>query len=660
MSRNNYEMLNQQAPQQQQQQQQQQHVQYQPPQPPAGFSKAMEYISQFQSLASPMMIRAVPTPTPPTPNHLISNHSTIGNHMMNGNSNGVHSNISETGDSKIHASLQLLKQINANPNNSNNNNNNNNNNIPVNNSNHINNQDQNHHNNNNFNINGTNNTTIQSNEIVEQQQNVNNQEINNIQPSLSPPQPTTTTTTATTTTTTGKAPARKRKTTAATSKRKTNQSIGSDDEATSGSETTTTTPTTTTATGKRTRSNSNNNLNEEKSNNRYDNSLVQLTKKFLGIIKNSPQGILDLKVASDKLDISKRRIYDVTCVLEGVGLIEKCSKNQVQWKDLGKYGPTPIDSQPPDPKFVDSHKKEMKKLIEKENALDNSIKKAQKVINQLIQDPKYSKYVYVTHQDLRSIESMKNDTVIAIKAAAGTKLEVPDPDEGMEPPNRRYQIYLTNENKVPIDVFLLSQPTTADTDATNNNSSASKNGSFESAADEMIESGTGYPYQYPNQPSIITADGSYYESAPNPFSPLKNQYQQHQQNQVTAYGANNVSYWEPNSILPSYSPFDDNNQSTQSSHPTTTTTTSTSALSNNPNNPNNQQFNARYPTATFSETMFEQASSDYYFDSTVIDEGISELYTDDSFITQSFDGFADQSIDHTDSETNPTTTNTNI
>lgn len=30
--------------------------------------------------------------------------------------------------------------------------------------------------------------------------------------------------------------------------------------------------------------------------------------------------------------MKKRRIYDITNVLEGVGLIEKASKNKVQWK----------------------------------------------------------------------------------------------------------------------------------------------------------------------------------------------------------------------------------------------------------------------------------------------------------------------------------------
>ena len=45
--------------------------------------------------------------------------------------------------------------------------------------------------------------------------------------------------------------------------------------------------------------------------------------------------------------------------------------------------------------------------------------------------------------------------MIAIKAPSGTTLEVPDPDEGMEYPQRRYQIYLKS-HAGPIEVFLVS------------------------------------------------------------------------------------------------------------------------------------------------------------------------------------------------------------
>ena len=43
-------------------------------------------------------------------------------------------------------------------------------------------------------------------------------------------------------------------------------------------------------------------------------------------------GIVDLNIASAHLGVQKRRIYDITNVLEGIGLIEKKSKNKIKWK----------------------------------------------------------------------------------------------------------------------------------------------------------------------------------------------------------------------------------------------------------------------------------------------------------------------------------------
>jgi len=67
---------------------------------------------------------------------------------------------------------------------------------------------------------------------------------------------------------------------------------------------------------------------------RYDSSLSLLTKKFVSLIERADQGAIDLNKAAETLNVQKRRIYDITNVLEGIGLIEKKSKNIIQWKAL--------------------------------------------------------------------------------------------------------------------------------------------------------------------------------------------------------------------------------------------------------------------------------------------------------------------------------------
>lgn len=64
---------------------------------------------------------------------------------------------------------------------------------------------------------------------------------------------------------------------------------------------------------------------------RYDTSLNLTTKRFLNLLSQSADGVVDLNWASQVLDVQKRRIYDITNVLEGIQLISKKSKNHIQW-----------------------------------------------------------------------------------------------------------------------------------------------------------------------------------------------------------------------------------------------------------------------------------------------------------------------------------------
>lgn len=64
---------------------------------------------------------------------------------------------------------------------------------------------------------------------------------------------------------------------------------------------------------------------------RTDTALGTLTAKFAQLLKNSDDGVLDLNEVSQELKAPKRRVYDVTNVLEGIQLIRKKSKNHIQW-----------------------------------------------------------------------------------------------------------------------------------------------------------------------------------------------------------------------------------------------------------------------------------------------------------------------------------------
>lgn len=183
---------------------------------------------------------------------------------------------------------------------------------------------------------------------------------------------------------------------------------------------------------------------------RYDSSLGLLTKKFISLIKQADDGVLDLNKAADTLDVQKRRIYDITNVLEGIGLIEKKLKNRIRWKGLGVSRPGEVDDE------VASLQAEVESLYVEERRVDESIREMRERLRILSEDENNQKWLYVTEEDIKSLPCFQHDTLIAIKAPHGTTLEVPDPDEAVEYPQRRYQILLRS-TMGPIDVYLVSQ-----------------------------------------------------------------------------------------------------------------------------------------------------------------------------------------------------------
>ncbi|CAL8296880.1 unnamed protein product [Arctogadus glacialis] len=221
---------------------------------------------------------------------------------------------------------------------------------------------------------------------------------------------------------------------------------------------------------------------------RYDTSLGLLTKKFVGLIAESPDGVLDLNWATEVLEVQKRRIYDITNVLEGVQLIRKKSKNNIQWMVGGVF-----EGGSGGGEKARALRRELGDLERAERALDDLIHSSSTQLKQLTEQKDNQRYPshqtllpsvcvslsmhvylpslfytdfdfakrlvcvfldslsctlgYVTYQDIRSITSLQDQTVIAVKAPAETKLEVPESSGGS------LQIYLKSKNG-PIEVYL--------------------------------------------------------------------------------------------------------------------------------------------------------------------------------------------------------------
>ncbi|XP_024593463.1 transcription factor E2F6 isoform X2 [Neophocaena asiaeorientalis asiaeorientalis] len=173
---------------------------------------------------------------------------------------------------------------------------------------------------------------------------------------------------------------------------------------------------------------------------RFDVSLVYLTRKFMDLVRSAPGGILDLNKVATKLGVRKRRVYDITNVLDGIDLVEKKSKNHIRWigSDLSNFGAVPQQKK---------LQEELSDLSAMEDALDELIKDCAQQLFKLTDDKENERLAYVTYQDIHSIQAFHEQIVIAVKAPAETRLDVPAPREDSITVHIR-------STQGPIDVYL--------------------------------------------------------------------------------------------------------------------------------------------------------------------------------------------------------------
>ncbi|NXX92764.1 E2F6 factor, partial [Centropus bengalensis] len=183
---------------------------------------------------------------------------------------------------------------------------------------------------------------------------------------------------------------------------------------------------------------------------RFDASLVYLTRKFMDLVRTAPDGVLDLNEVATTLGVRKRRVYDITNVLDGIHLIQKRSKNLIQW--VGSNLDHVVGRAPEEQHLKD----EISDLSAMEEALDELIKNCAHQLFELTDDKENAKYPFnscitLTHgfwlQDIHSIQAFQEQIVIAIKAPEETKLEIPVPKEDC------IEVHVKS-TKGPIDVYL--------------------------------------------------------------------------------------------------------------------------------------------------------------------------------------------------------------
>lgn len=166
---------------------------------------------------------------------------------------------------------------------------------------------------------------------------------------------------------------------------------------------------------------------ERQSKGRQENSLGELTKKFLALIKSSSGKPMDLNEVVRKLKVQKRRIYDITNVLEGIGYIEKTGKNEIQWR-----GETSLNEELRTSAEVLKSRKELQSAQAASREHDSLIGQLHDSFNLLATSVEYNRFAYITFEDLSRLsasDEFSGKKLIVVKSATSSLLELPDPNE---------------------------------------------------------------------------------------------------------------------------------------------------------------------------------------------------------------------------------------
>ena len=163
-----------------------------------------------------------------------------------------------------------------------------------------------------------------------------------------------------------------------------------------------------------------------------ENSLGQLTKNFINYIKMTGKKSININDLVNELSVKKRRIYDITNVLQGIGYLQKSGKNEIIWTKT-------VKSKKNSKKKIEKLKKSNNNYniqksnivqLEQENArLDEEIKNFRDEFNSIAKKSEFLKYGYVSMDDLRNISINSQKDLYIIKASKGTVMNILDKND---------------------------------------------------------------------------------------------------------------------------------------------------------------------------------------------------------------------------------------
>ena len=166
---------------------------------------------------------------------------------------------------------------------------------------------------------------------------------------------------------------------------------------------------------------------------KQENSLGQLTKNFLDYIKKRGRVRININDLVNDLKVKKRRIYDITNVLQGIGYIEKKGKNEILWiKNENTMNIPNSKITVPSESYIANYSKlksELEELKNQNNLLDDSLNKYREEFKIISEKQEFPEYGYITFKDITDFSLNEKLNFMVIKAPKGTAINVIDDEE---------------------------------------------------------------------------------------------------------------------------------------------------------------------------------------------------------------------------------------
>ncbi|KAH3767801.1 transcription factor E2F [Pelomyxa schiedti] len=162
-------------------------------------------------------------------------------------------------------------------------------------------------------------------------------------------------------------------------------------------------------------------------------------------MKLSPTGFVELNQAAAALGVQKRRIYDITNVLEGLGMLEKNFKNHVHCSV--KISPDPTTGEQ-----IPQIKREIDDLKAQEAELDTQLTNLHQNLQAFLADPNTMRYAYVTRENILQSPKLKDKSFLIARPTDGNLLvtvQVP-PSGAPSPVQEQYPVTFTSEHQIDL------------------------------------------------------------------------------------------------------------------------------------------------------------------------------------------------------------------